>query len=456
MTDGDDGREWDPGAASGLIPDFLRRGPDGAVFYGWQLVVILTLLGILFDQGGGMPALASRLVMQAFSGLERPVGAQDWFLTVSGLTGGLMLAPLLVVAGWLVDRHGPRRMAMLGLPAVGIGFLCILAVTRVTVIAYVGIVLMNVGATVGYLLAAPAVLNHWFNRQRTIAMAVPEFGLRVWQVAAGPLLNLLIGAVGWAAITAGIGAAILVASGPLVWMIRDRPEDRGQHPDGIPADAGTLAPEYTWREALASSAFWVLIAAGVLLGAASIAARVISSEVAFALELGGVWELPDTVERVALIAAILAGGILGDRIPIRFALLGFGLLQAASIVALAAGGLAGLFLYHVLDGLGRGGRIAPGIAAYGAYFGRRRFATILGISILVSGSLNVPVTYGAIAGASSIQDATNSSAIPLLLALVVSIVGAALYLRVGRPGPAPLRAAAEPEPPSGTGKGDAS
>ena len=78
------------------------------------------------------------------------------------------------------------------------------------------------------------------------------------------------GALGWQNTALVVGCVGLVASVPLAMLVRNRPEDYGQHPDGIDPDTVTqtgpqqstngsaVAPDYSWQEAIRTRAFWLI------------------------------------------------------------------------------------------------------------------------------------------------------------------------------------------------------
>ena len=135
---------------------------------------------------------------------------------------------------------------------------------------------------------------------------------------------------------------------------------------------------------------------------------------------------------VGAVSAIV-GGYIGDRIPIRLALGGFSILQGVSIfVILLADNLAMVFFFAVLFGAGTGGRIPLTTAVRGVYFGRRAFASILGLSMM---PINV-VTLGVPWFAGYMYDTTDSYNVPFIAVGVLSLVAAALFLMLGDPEPA--------------------
>ena len=235
--------------------------------------------------------------------------------------------------------------------------------------------------------------------------------------------------------------------------MRNRPEDHGQHPDGTPppspgnGETGQLdvcepvLPEYSWREALRTRTFWLLAVGTVVVplsyGPMALYVSPILEERGFdAVHLTPALSLQGACSLVFM----MAGGWLGDRYPIRRLLLVFGLVEAAAAGVLAFAHTLPLFyLAFAMAGVGAGGGGLPlGFAANGLYFGRRNFATITGISLML---LNLPVWGSSgLLFAGWLQDATGGYSLPLMSTALISGVGAMTFLFLGNPIPAPSQA----------------
>ena len=237
-----------------------------------------------------------------------------------------------------------------------------------------------------------------------------------------------------------------VAAFPLSRLVRNRPEDYGYVPDGAPVTEGNsldseseikspVAPEldYTWRQAIRTRAFW-LISLGH--GCAVTALSTVVFHLG-PLMIGRDFSLQDVGWVLAMYAAAGAvfsgvGGYLGDRVSIRGALIVFTAIQAGAIVVLIlAESLLALLAFAALFGMGYGGRIPVGTAIRGLYFGRKAFASIMGISMIpmnimmLTGPLFVGITF----------DLTDSYTISLIATATVNLVGALLFLFLGKPAP---------------------
>ncbi len=138
--------------------------PTGDIFYGWWLVgvaaFLLTLMSLTVFQGLGTILVA----------LERQFG---WSRTA--LSGAFSLARvegaiLGPVEGFLVDRVGTRRMVLIGYILMGLGFIWLGQVETLWQF-YASFITITLGSGLGGWLAIIAMVNNWFTRQRTFAMA---------------------------------------------------------------------------------------------------------------------------------------------------------------------------------------------------------------------------------------------------------------------------------------------
>ena len=122
---------------------------------------------------------------------------------------------------------------------------------------------------------------------------------------------------------------------------------------------------------------------------------------------------------------LMIGGYVGDRIPIRFAAFGFSCIQAvALLILIASESVSMVFLFAVVLGVGVGGRNPVTSAIRGIYFGRKAFATILGISMVPMNILLfcAPLYVG------YIRDMTGNYDVGFLTVAVVCFVGSLFFL----------------------------
>ena len=228
----------------------------GDVFYGWWLVgvaaFLLTLMSLTVFQGLGTILVA----------LERQFG---WSRTA--LSGAFSLARvegaiLGPVEGLLVDRVGTRKMVFIGYILMGLGFLWLGQVETLWAF-YASFMLITLGSGLGGWLAIIAMVNNWFTRQRTFAMASAMSGIHFGGLLV-PLLALGIEAFEFSGAATIIGVFLLIVVGPAAKAIRNHPEDMGLQPDGDSENSSESVltedeePDFTAAQALRTPAFWIL------------------------------------------------------------------------------------------------------------------------------------------------------------------------------------------------------
>ena len=360
------------------------------LFYGWKLVGLTLLVTAL--AGGpvwnGVGVWVKALEMHFGWSRTQLTGA----FSMAQLEGSL-IGPLM---GYMIDKLGPRRMVFIGFSITGLGFI-LFSQTSHIVTFYVSYALIMLGTAAGTWLPMMAVINRWFNRMKGRAMAVAGEGSFLGGLLLVPALAWAVNPAqhGWSVTAFWIGIVFLAAGWPLSKLIRERPENYGQRPDGaLPSqtpellegsDSSSLddGPEFTARQAIRTSAFW-FITFGHALSSMLIATLTVHmvpmlTDQGLSLQTAAyVWSV-----LMAVGAAFqLIGGYVGDRVPKNLAIFGFTALQAVGfLMAAFVDNLTMAVLFAVVYGAGFGGRVPLTTAIRGDYFGKGAFATITGISM---------------------------------------------------------------------------
>ena len=440
--------EGDANARRGLVEwlaDFLRSDNTGGVFYGWRLVVIGFLI-ILAGREIGDGLIGTVWASRAYQG--EGIGP-PWVILVivASAVGGLAS---LWFAGWGADRLGPKRMAQIGLPLAGL--VALLAVIPAPGVLEAAIAGLGALAMIGAYVPAVTALNHWFRERLALALSLMLFAVAIVGVAVGPLLSLLLLIVYWAdwpvedwrLLTVIFGAVILAAALPLVRAMRNRPEDWGEHPDGLAPVPTATVSDYSWREALRSRQLWILIAAGCCVASAESIGSVYQWQI---ISRGdSTFEAIDrigTFQDYASVAGILAGGLASYRFPVRWILSGAAVAQAVGMAVLLSGLDIGLLEAAVLRGLASGMGTAPAIAAVGIYFGRRSFGMITVTTFIVTWVAS-PAGVSSSAYLSYLDAVTGVYTSIFMVAAIASLIGAGLYLMLGQPRLSPSQRAGSP------------
>ncbi len=426
-----------------------RVRPRKGLFYGWWLVGLSGLVMAL----GIVPVFQGMTVW--FVALERQFGwrrAQVAFAFSLTRAEGSITGP---VGGYLIDKVGSRRMVLIGLLVLGGGFIFFSQVDNLWQF-YLAFMIMSVGMSLGTWLPMMTMLNSWFVRRRSFAMAVATEGQLLGGVLLVPVLAWSADPdgdrIGWRASAAIWGVVIVLLAFPISRLVRNKPEDYGLHPDGRPpaiipgSSMQTMSSaqdevDYTWQEALRTRAFWlismghactsiVIITMSVHLG------PMLNIDRGLSLQTVG-WVVSTYLATAAVFT--LVGGYMGDRLSKRMVLFSFSVVQSVAVVVLLMVHSTPMaILFGVLLGIGFGGRMPLTTSIRGTYFGRRSYASITGVSMLPMNLLafTIPLFAGHMA------DVTGSYNIPFITVAVLSSIGAVMFLMLEQPKQAPARSRA--------------
>ena len=403
--------------------------PTGDIFYGWWLVgvaaFLLTLMSLTVFQGLGTILVA----------LERQFG---WSRTA--LSGAFSLARvegaiLGPVEGFLVDRVGTRKMVLIGYVLMGLGFIWLWQVKTLWEF-YASFMIVSLGSGLGGWLAIIAMVNNWFTRQRTFAMASAMSGIHFGGLLV-PLLAIGIETFEFRGAATIIGVFLLIVVGPAAKVIRNHPEDIGLQPDGDPERLSESVPtedeepDFTAGQALRTPVFWILTIMQVASSVAivTLALHLVPKLTDMGMTLSGAGTVVLTYTIVALPSQFLSG-YFADRLPKTLMIAIFLAIQGIAITIIAFADTVLLaYIFALLYGIGFGGRNPLTTAIRGEYFGRKAFATIMGIS-------QFPMNIGMIGAplfAGYMFDTTNSYVIPFSVFAILTFFGAFLMLFVKKP-----------------------
>jgi sugar phosphate permease len=420
----------------------VTGGRTGRVFYGWWIVAA----------GFGLEVLIGALLFHAYGAYVVLLRAEfGWSRTMFSAAFALARAESAVlgpVQGWLTDHFGPRALIRAGMVVFAVGFMLFSQVGSAPAFFLAFVVMAVGGGLGGYLPITVAVVN-WFRRRRALALALCSIGSAVGGLGT-PLVVMALTRFGWRWTAFLSGLAVLLVGLPAAQVMRHRPELYGQRPDGeAPIDAAAVAPDapaprpagpagaivdFTTREALRTSAFW-LVSLGH--GAALLVVSAVMVHMVVHLTERLEYSLAQAATVVTLLTVMqivghVGGGFAGDRFEKRAIAAGCMVAHATGLLLLAtarSGGMVAAFA--VLHGLAWGIR-GPLMAALRAdYFGRASFGTISGASSMV-------VMLGMMAGpliAGILADRTGSYRPGFTVLAVLALLGSTFFLFARRPAP---------------------
>jgi len=384
-------------AASSQAP---KAPPKAKVFYGWWIVLAGT---VVFVVSNGIGFYGHGVFLDPFQkqfGCSK--GTISFAVTLYFLTTGIMG----LFIGRPIDRYGPRPVMILG--SIGVGF-ALMLVGRVERLwqLYAVYLLMAVGWSGTSLIPINTLVTNWFIRKRGLAMSVTMTGLSVGGMVMVPFATYLISRFGLKTALTVLGTLFWIVLIPIaLFVLRRRPSDVGQVPDGEPAgdvssrhgkgapDVSYQMKEWTRRQAMGTLAFWSIVLAFFLAMAGQVA--YLMHQVSFlSLTLGRSGAaMAVSATTAASIVGRLVLGVVVDRYPKRFVTMGLLLFQAFSVLALAySNHVVVLYLGTFAFGLTMGSILMTQSLITGECFGLVSFAT-------VSGAAGIFVSAGAAVGPS--------------------------------------------------------
>ena len=145
------------------------------------------------------------------------------------VTSGNALSKLLVgplfgfMAGWVVDRFGPRRLMIAGILMAGIALIGIAHMTSLWMF-YAFYLLNALGYVCGGPLPNQVLLSRWFDKSRGKAMGFAYLGIGIGGYLVLMLSPRLVAAFGWRGALQLLGILIIVLALPLAYFVRDEPD----------------------------------------------------------------------------------------------------------------------------------------------------------------------------------------------------------------------------------------
>lgn len=247
---------------SAPTPHWSARLP---FFYGWIVI------GVAFiTMAIGVSARTG------FSLMLPPLTAEygwDRGLVAGAFSFGFLVSAILSpIVGRAMDRYGPRLVIECGVVLLAAGlFLAPMMTVPWHLYATLG-VLVGGGANMMTFTAQSLYLPNWFARRRGLAISIAFSGVGVGAIIILPLLQSIIIDLGWREACWAMGLMVVCLIAPLNLLVRHKPADIGQVPDGIPlpipkagettgdniVDREWAAQEWTLARALRTRRFWWL------------------------------------------------------------------------------------------------------------------------------------------------------------------------------------------------------
>ena len=308
---------------------------------------------------------------------------QQFGWTRAQVTSGNALSKLVVgpifgfLAGWVVDRFGPRRLMMIGILMAG-GALVGLGSISSLGLFYFFYLFNALGYGCGGPLPNQVLLTEWFDRSRGKAMGFAYLGIGIGGATVPWISHVLVQHFGWQTSLRVLGLLIVVVSLPLVLLLKE-----------LPARTTVVSATSPSPMAAFKRSSFYLLTLGSMCSIAAVSGT--QQNLKLFLSLDRHFTQRDAASLLSLvltfsIAGRLLIGWLADRFSKKYVMLLTYLLVAAGIPLLFLG-TERLMLYvsAAIFGLGLGGdyMIIPLITA--EIFGTEILGRLLGVILTAGG-----------------------------------------------------------------------
>lgn len=366
----------------------------GGIFWGWWIVIgaiVGQFVGI--GTGGSIAGVFLRPITEdlGWTAAEFTLGASA-ALVISGIAS--------FVVGPLADRYGARPLMLIGACIYAASFLALSQVNAL----WQFIILSALAGGVGFSLVGGLVVNitlaKWFVVRRGWAVALGSSGISLAGLIMPVAMTQVVDSIGWRDAYVVLAIVIFAIVVPVALIMRRRPEDYGQLPDGTQTDAertniaslrameqqkSDAANSYTRGEAMRTSSLWLLIG-GYALHTTALMAVIVHAipfmtdvgltrtEAAFAIALNG----------GANLCSKFVWGYLLQRVHVRYlcatSLSACAIGIAAMLISAQTGTLGLMYPAFFCWGFGFGGTIPLSEFIWAKYFGRVHIGAIRGAS----------------------------------------------------------------------------
>lgn len=295
-------------------------------------------------------------------------------VTSGAAVGRITMACFAFLAGWLVDRYGPRKMIITGILLGGLGLILMGAMTSLFQF-YV----FNLIAAAGYIAGGPlpnqVLMSRWFSTARGKAMGVAYLGVGIGGMFVPQISRALSFHFNWQQSISILGVLMIVVALPFVWFVKDKPTT-------MTAEEKDQKEPVSLKKILRTKAFYLLLIGSVCsIGAVSGTSQHL--KLFFSLDMHFSQGTAANMITLVLFASILGRlfmGWLADRIPKKYVMIIIYTLVAGSIPLLYFASVPGvLYVFAIMFGMGLGGdyMIIPLMAA--ELFGVRVMGRVMGI-----------------------------------------------------------------------------
>lgn len=301
-------------------------------------------------------------------------------VTSGNFFGKIIVGPLFgFIAGWIIDRFGPRRLMLAGIMLGGVALIGLGSMTSLW-----HFYLFYLFNALGYMCGGPlpnqVLVSRWFDKSRGKAMGIIYLGIGVGGTLVPQIAKWLNFQFGWREAMMILGILMIAIAFPMAWFVKENPENAQVRQQEQPKTQ--LTP------VLKSWPFYLLMI-GSMCSIGAVAGTIQNLKLFLSIDLQYAQQQAANVLSIVLGASIIGRllmGWLADRIDKKYVMMLIYALVAMSIPMLyfASAPLV-IYVFAFVFGVALGGdyMIIPLMAA--ELFGVKVMGRVMGLVITADG-----------------------------------------------------------------------
>jgi sugar phosphate permease len=295
--------------------------------------------------------------------------------------GKIIVGPLFgFIAGWSIDRFGPRRLMLSGIVMGGFALIGLSVMTSLWQF-YVFYLFNAIGYMCGGPLPNQVLISRWFDKSRGRAMGIAYLGVGVGGMLVPQVARWLNVQLGWHEALMLLGFLMIVIAFPMAWFAKESP-------DGVWRKAKPDVAPVPFKRVLKSWPFYLLVV-GSMCSIGAVSGTSQNLKLFFSIDLQYSQEHSANVLSIVLGSSIIGRllmGWLADRIQKKYVMILIYALVAMAIPLLYFASTPGvIYLFAFIFGIALGGdyMIIPLMAA--ELFGLKVMGRVMGLVITADG-----------------------------------------------------------------------
>jgi sugar phosphate permease len=336
------------------------------------------------------------------------------------VTSGNALAKIIVgplfgfLAGWIIDRFGPRRLMLSGIVMGGIALIGLSMMTSLWQF-YVFYLFNALGYMCGGPLPNQVLVSRWFTKARGKAMGIIYLGIGVGGMLVPQIARGLTQNFGWREALMILGILMIAIAFPMAWFVKENPDETVLKDKPEETKIPFVPILKTWP-------FYLLVI-GSMCSIGAVAGTTQNLKLFLSIDLKYSQADAANVLSVVLAASIIGRllmGWLADKMQKKYVMILIYSLVAVSIPLLYAATTPGIiYIFAFIFGVALGGdyMIIPLMAA--ELFGIKVMGRVMGLVITADGLAEALAPMLA----AWLRDTTGSYANGFAALIVLAIIG---------------------------------